>query len=387
MRNCPQPALISNALQKQRVTPNLQVMIVKNVLFLFTLLSTVRSLPVANENASPALVERAAVRPQLGFTMIHEFPLGTWVENGVVRKTDGNILVTLLSSPDLYLVSTSNDFKPIHVHHFPGSTGLAGIAEYSLDVFYVVTGNWSTKSFTSTPGSWSVWEVDMRKGAPQDAKVSKIADFPDSGFLNGIEVLNPVEGLLLIADTLYGLVWSVNVNTGAIGVVVNDTSMHVLAGDPFKLGVNGIHLLDDQLYYTVSDKNTFSKIPLDLKTGHPTGPAVTLVETPVIYGDDFTLDFEGNAWVACDPYNEIAFLPGVIYEGPNETTSKVQIAAGHLTATHFAGLTSVHVGTKQADIERGSLYVTTTGGFLQYVGRNWTTGGSVVRLDTATYLK
>jgi len=68
-------------------------------------------------------------------------------------------------------------------------------------------------------------------------------------------------------------------------------------------------------------------------------------------------------------------------------TSKVEVAAGHLNATSFAGFTSIYIGTREADLKRGSLYVATTGGFLRYVGKNWTTGGSVVRLDTAAYLE
>src|SRR5271155_4928971 len=43
-------------------------------------------------------------------------------------------------------------------------------------------------TFTSTSGGWLVWEVGMRKGAPEDANVSKIADFPQSVLLNGMEV-------------------------------------------------------------------------------------------------------------------------------------------------------------------------------------------------------
>jgi hypothetical protein len=40
------------------------------------------------------------------------------------------------------------------------------------------------------------------------------------------------------------------------------------------------------------------------------GPAVMLVNSSGIYPDDFTVDFEGNAWIASDLLNQLDQLNG-----------------------------------------------------------------------------
>ena len=141
----------------------------------------------------------------LPFNIVHEFPLDTWVENLVVRQTDGSIVCTLLTTPDVYLVDPGNG-RAVQVASIPGVLSVLGIVELGLDVFYVAAGNFSLVTFKSTPGSYSVWEVDLRGcGYGQKAKISEVATFPISGILNGMTVLNPVEGLVLIADSGLGV--------------------------------------------------------------------------------------------------------------------------------------------------------------------------------------
>jgi hypothetical protein len=83
---------------------------------------------------------------------VWRFPTGTWVENIAVRS-NGKLLVTLLSQPDVYQVNPSGTESPSLVYSFPGASGALGIAELGTDVFAVVAGNWSTTTFTSTPRS------------------------------------------------------------------------------------------------------------------------------------------------------------------------------------------------------------------------------------------
>jgi hypothetical protein len=83
---------------------------------------------------------------------IWQFPLGTWVENLAVR-TNGQLLVTLLSQPELYHVDPFQKTAPTLIHSFPNASGLLGIAEIEDDVFAVVAGNWSTTTLATTPRS------------------------------------------------------------------------------------------------------------------------------------------------------------------------------------------------------------------------------------------
>lgn len=83
---------------------------------------------------------------------VWEFSDPTWVENLAVRS-NGNLLVTLLSRPELYQIHPTGG-APQLVHTFSQYTGLLGIAEIESDVFAVVTGNVSLTTLTATKGMY-----------------------------------------------------------------------------------------------------------------------------------------------------------------------------------------------------------------------------------------
>ena len=350
-------------------------------LFIFT---TVLSSPIGELSKTST-----ATTPGLQPSVIYEYPKGTWVENLVIRG-DGNALVTIITAPQVQLVSTTNSTAPVLVAEIPGVAGTLGIVELGYDVFYVVAGNWSTKTFRSTPGTYSIWEVDMRHGKPQDTKLRKVADLPEAGFLNGLAVVNPVCGTLLVADSYNSAVWSVNAYTGAVDVAINDTSMSILPDAITPLGINGLFVRDDYLYYTNTNRASFNRIPIDPLTGKARGPAQTiqLVNDVTTYGtDDFALDFDGNAWITADLQSELGLLPDAV--GENSTAFRhpqdpnFEIVAGSPTDQRIAGLTAARFGIRKADLKRGSLYITTNGGPLNNPSANWTNGGQLIRVDTA----
>lgn len=82
---------------------------------------------------------------------VWQFPNGTWAENIAVRS-NGQLLVTILSSPELYEVDPFGLETPQLLQRFPNATGLLGIVELKEDVFAVVAGNYSTATLTSTNG-------------------------------------------------------------------------------------------------------------------------------------------------------------------------------------------------------------------------------------------
>ncbi|KAI4120609.1 MAG: hypothetical protein LQ338_006885, partial [Usnochroma carphineum] len=149
--------------------------------------------------------------------IIHEFPKGTWVENLALRPSN-QILTTLVTSPDLYQIDPLSLRPPILIHSFQGYTSLTGIVEVDPDVFYIVAGNFSLETFTPTPGSSSVFEVNLNTFNPtknQGARIRLIADFPDAVFLNGATLLSRPRGEILLGDSAGGTVWYLNVRTGA----------------------------------------------------------------------------------------------------------------------------------------------------------------------------
>jgi len=358
-------------------------------LWLLAIAITVKAVPLHSEvkvrDVSEGPLSPVTHSSSLPPTIIYETSKGTWLENFVIRQQDGNAVVTVLTSPDVYLFSTTNEFEPVRLAHFDGNLGCLGIVEMGHDVFYVGVGNWSASTGEATPGTWSIWEMDLNgfdSHSHQEVSVTQVAALPDTGFLNGMTVLNPNRGTILVADSLYSSVWSVNVRTGNVDVAINDTTMSILQdATGLQLGINAISNIDGYLYYDNTNRATFCRIPIDRLTGQPLGPAEILVKSNIdtIFPDDFVIDFAGNAWMTSDKLSEVSLLRNV---GSGEHPV-IEIVAGDRSDASIAGFTAAHFGTSKMDLERGALYVTTNGGPVNYFFSNWTSGGMLLRYDTA----
>ena len=373
--------------------------------------------------------------PTLTPHVLNTFPKGTWLENLVIRQHDSNALVTLLSSPDVLLLSTDNSFPPQHIARIPFALGCLGIVELYHDVFYIVAGNWTAHTGISQPGTYTIWEIDMRDyTAPhfQDGsssttgpassnetissvwnpttstapgvKIRLIASLPHSGFLNGLTILNPTRGILLAADSLYGLAWSISTLTGSVSIAINSTAMAPLANSTLQLGINGLHVKGEYLYFDNTNKATFNRVKVDSKTGEKKGEVETLVKSDIetIFPDDFTVDWEGNVWMTADVWGQMDLLEGVAADSSSSSSPSsypssmttggkdddvgdaegdLQIVAGTKGDEVITGWTAAKFGTRMEDVRRGSVYVTTNGGPVNYYFGNWTSGGMFVRLD------
>ena len=199
--------------------------------------------------------------PSLPVHTVIDFGLGCWVENIRVRAT-GEILAVGPFSSTLYQVDPSLATPTkVAVHTFPVG-GFVGITETTPDVFYVVTGNFSN-TMTPVPGSYAVWQVNMVgfSATQKPALVTRVASFPSAQELNAMTTINSQLGLVVISDPGLGLVWSLNVHTGAQSQVINLPNMKSIAGTTPTLSVNGIHYTNNTLYYTSTDSNSSSAFP------------------------------------------------------------------------------------------------------------------------------
>lgn len=98
-------------------------------------------------------------------------------------------LISALDTSELYLFEIANrNAHPIFAYCFPNALSLTGIAEVTPDVFAVIAGN-HTLSSGPTPGSWTVWRLDLNgcdpeASTPGDFPVFKITDVPEAAHLN-----------------------------------------------------------------------------------------------------------------------------------------------------------------------------------------------------------
>ena len=198
---------------------------------------------------------------------------------------------------------------------------------------------------------------------------TKIADFPQSNFFNGMTPLQPGAGgnTLLIADSGAGAVWSLNVDTGATRKIITDPLMAPTSGADPAIGINGLKVRAQTLYFSNSDQGLIGNLSLNAD-GSAKGPATTVVRNAP-GGDDFQLDLYGNMFMAGN--DELGFH-GVSEgtQGPPDTVSNSPLLVGSI-AVEFGRLPS----------DNSSVFVSTNGGQAQYISKNFTNPGRIVKVD------
>lgn len=312
-------------------------------------------------------------------TTIYQFPPGTWVENLAVRR-NGLLLVVANTSPLLYQLDpqSSTEEPPVVLYDFSAAgNGIQSITEVSEDVFAVEVATCNLTALSCTRGSFSVWEANLQQGGYGGSggggvRVRKVSDFPESGGLNGMATLkrDDAGSTILIADSVLGAIWRLDMRTGENSVVIRDES---LAGvfDTIPIGVNGLQIRGNRLWFTNTGKGTLNVMPIDPVTGEKRGEA--RVVAAGLLPDDFELREEIEAFV-CNATNDQLLVVGPL-TGRGAAAPKVKVAA------ELAGPTSVRRGRSRVDQARRSLYVSTIGGFAQWVAGNVTVGGTVSRVD------
>ncbi|KAL2007604.1 hypothetical protein VTN00DRAFT_9042 [Thermoascus crustaceus] len=240
-----------------------------------------------------------------------DFPLWTWVENLAVRS-NGQILATVLQpEPTLWQIDPSakqnGEKEPTAIHSWPDKNALLGIAETEPDVFAVVAAEVTfVPEVAQTPGSAEIWRVDLRDDNSKEPSVSLTTRIPEAGFLNGLTVLPPPnnsdgKSTILIADSILGAVWAVDPRSGSYAQIIQDPMLAPLPnGGPGagSLGINGLHVLGEYLYFSNTSRRTFVRVPVDGATGRLRGPFEIMANLTDVQPDDFALDREGNAYIA-----------------------------------------------------------------------------------------
>jgi len=303
----------------------------------------------------------------LTVNVIHQFPKPTWVENLAIRSDSSNdILCTLFTTPDLYLVDPSTGSATL-LHSFPSVLGLTGIAQIGHDIFYVAGGNFSLTTLVNTPGSYAVWEVDIRgydQRGVAGVKVNKVVDLKEVTFVNGATRLDSASKKLLLADSLLGGVWEVDVEKGTYELGIELPEMKPTSGPGFSIGVNGIKVKDGYLYFDNTSQETLSRIAIDIVSGSVSG-AVEVLATG-IEPDDFVIGKGDLIWIAQDSLNTISVLL------KNGTVVNV---AGSSNSLVVPGPSACEFGWED------KLYCTATGGLISQVNGMFV-GGEILEIDT-----
>lgn len=313
------------------------------------------------------------------------FPKPAWVENIAVRS-NGQQLLTRLDTPELYAIDMAlPDTRDIHlelVYRFPNALGLTGIAEIAPDVFAVSAGNYTLASGPTT-GSWAVWRVDLsdwRISSPKDSlalaasQFTKIVDIPEAAYLKGMTQLS--EQYVLLSDIRAGVVYRLDINTGAYTVVIEDSLTAAVPQPIFGLsGISGLRVHDGHLYFTNTGQNIFAKMPIHAD-GTPAGTASVIAQTEAStdYFDGFTFGAHGDVYIGTGSGNAVVRF--------SQAGGPVVRVAGRLDSTVIAQPTNCAFGRGPRD--QGILYVVSAGGVAAPVQGRFVTGGKILTVEAET---
>ena len=221
---------------------------------------------------------------------IYQFPNGTWLEN-IASTRNGSLLVSLIGAPEVHIVHphtapTSSSL----IATFPSANAVLGITELKPDVFAVAVGTIILPSST-VPGSYSIWTIDL---SCQNVTTTKIADLKTLQMVNGIALLNP--HTLLLADSYGGAIAKLDLRTKEHSVVLRDPILEANSSAPtLTLGVNGIRMHANYLYYSSTVHNTLGRVKLNLRTGAAVGAFTNIASGEQIsLPDDFVVLADGS---------------------------------------------------------------------------------------------
>ncbi|KAH8756129.1 hypothetical protein F5883DRAFT_430009 [Diaporthe sp. PMI_573] len=324
--------------------------------------------------------------PDNNIQTIYQFPENTYVENLAVRA-NGQILLDVFTSPQLWLVDPHAPGEAVLVHEFPEALGITGIAEYEDDVFAVLAGNFSFSTGECTKGSWSIWSVDLGGAlissaadlAASPPKVSKLADVPAATCLNGIDLLSGggASKFLMAGDIRTGEIYAVNVDTGASAVTIDNSSAAQTAPAVTygfgSVATDGLRVRDTELYFSNVGRGTLVRVALNPDDGTPAGEAQTVAQSlsSLDQWDDFTIDCTGNVFITTGGSNTIQRVT---------PQGNVAVVAGDLNSTAIAEPASARFGRRSDD--SNVLYVTTAGGMVAPVNGDTVVGAQVLAIRT-----
>ncbi|RBR06809.1 uncharacterized protein FIESC28_10925 [Fusarium coffeatum] len=278
-----------------------------------------------------------------------------WIENTAIRS-NGNLLLNTIGDGKLYSLNVSQSPpKPQVIARFENVNALFGIAEVGNDVFAITGGDYGAK-FQNDTMSLSLVQFVGNK-----TSVRTVFEKSKYGPVNGVTALPDHKHIILGADSVRGEILRIDTTTGHIDVAIKHDQLGPIPNGPFGLGVNGIKILGDYLYFTNSARQSFGRIKID-KLGNPIGKIKVISQEqsekgPAYAPDDFVLDKYGNAYVA--------FWDGSLVKITTSGQRTVLVDDGLL-----AGATSVALSKDQK-----SLYVCTAGQGIDKVS-----GGQVVEV-------
>lgn len=268
---------------------------------------------------APRMHDGGPVMPAAA-TVLAQWPVGTFLES-VAVAADGTVFV---ANHDDAAIERVRGGRIERVARLPGMiAGILLLPEGAM----LATG-------IAADGTPTIYRI----GA--DGMVAVLAAMPEGGFLNGLALFDPATAL--VADSAAGVVWRVDIATGAVAVWARhpllgqaDPTLRFPVNTPFP-AANGVKRMGDVVVVSNSSRAVLLRIAVTAAggAGTPTVWAEQLV------GDDFALAPDGTAYVPTHPEQSVVRI------GPDGARATIATPAQGI-----AGPTAVTFGPD------GALYV------------------------------
>lgn len=263
-------------------------------------------------------------------------PNFTFFENQFLLP-NGQLLISTLSSPDVYKLDPNSPSPSLQVvATLPDAERVTGIAP----VGFITSGK-----YAAVGGNENGWVLDdpyLNIFKLDGTIVDRIQGPTGPSLLNGLIQLPLSPHILLSADSSNGRIIRWNTQTLTVTTAVTDAALNGAAdpATPLPLGVNGLKIRGQYLYFTNTFQGTFGRFKIDPFTGDKTGPVEILVQLPLPTGftnafDDFGFDFAGNAYITqhfnsvikVTPAGVVSVVPGTgSLETPIKTPTSVLVS-------------------------------------------------------------
>ncbi|KAI1338573.1 hypothetical protein F5Y15DRAFT_121894 [Xylariaceae sp. FL0016] len=298
----------------------------------------------------------------------------TWLENIAVRS-NGDLLLTVLGYPEAAIYSVSGPASGAApslttIGDFSSANYLLGIAEPAPDLFVVVG---SATDAATNGTTWPAWRLDFRDRGGEPA-IEVIGRIDDATVLNGVAALPENSDVVLVADSSGGLVWRLDITTGAYERAIQVPEMGFAANASSPTGVNGVKVCAGYLYWTNSYTQTIYRVGITRDGFAAEGAEVEMVgELDATFLDDFAIGDDGIIWAATDFDNRLFAV---------QPFGQNVVVEGGVTQFTLAGDTSAAFGRGETD--KHILYVATNGA-LRVPINGTSEGGKVVAIDTQSF--
>ena len=256
--------------------------------------------------------------------IVATYEVGTFLESIAVRA-DGDMLVVDHTTHNILIIAPDGTTTTL-AHLDQGAAGIA----LDLDGTLIVT-----SGFQQAGGFVTVL-------SPTGTVEDTIA-VPGSMFLNGAALLSG--GVVLVADSIVGHVFRVDVRTGSVSVWLADPLLAPDPDLPLYPGANGIKISGSIAYITNSGLAHMIAVPIE-RDGTAGMPRVVVTDTIL---DDIAIAADGTVYGATHPNNSVVRMT------PDGSVTTIATADDGLT-----GATALAFGRTEADANQ--LYVVTNGG-------------------------